>query len=275
MVTTARRCIGGGIPEEDIVASRRKIGFWFRLVVALLRPPMMVLTKRDWRGGEMIPRTGGVVLATNHVSHFDPIAFAHFGYDNGRVPRFLGKSELFKVPVIGAIISRLGQIPVYRRSYDASQAYRAAVDAVRRGECVIFYPEGTISRDPDRWPMTGKTGAARVALATGVPVIPVAQWGPQDVLAPYSKRFRFFPRKTMHMQAGPPVDFSEFADRPITNETLRDATEKIMTAITEQLQKIRGGQPPGVRFDMRRAGMPETGDPHGPDKTRRSEESDP
>jgi 1-acyl-sn-glycerol-3-phosphate acyltransferase len=109
--------------------------------------------------------------------------------------------------------------------------------------------------------MTGKTGAARVALTTGVQVIPVAQWGPQEVLSPYSKRFHFFPRKTMHMQAGPPVDFGEFAGQPINNENLRAATEKIMTAITEQLEKIRGEQAPAERFDMRSAGVPETGDP--------------
>jgi 1-acyl-sn-glycerol-3-phosphate acyltransferase len=253
--------VDGPALEEETSVSRRKIGFWFRLVVVLLRPPLMLLTKRDWRGAEMIPQTGGVVLAANHVSHFDPVAFGHFVYDNGRLPRFLGKAEVFQVPVIGWIITQLGQIPVYRKTDDASQAYRAAVDAVRRGECVIFYPEGTISRDPNLWPMTGKTGAARVALTTGVPVIPVAQWGPQDVLSPYSKRFRFFPRKTMHMQAGPPVDFDEFAGQPVSSENLRAATDKIMTAITEQLEKIRGEQAPAERFDMRKAGVPETGDP--------------
>lgn len=244
-----------------MLVTRRKTGFWFRLAAVLLRPPLTLLTKKDWRGTEMIPKAGGVVLAANHVSHFDPLAFAHFVYDNGRLPRFLGKAEVFEVPVIGWIVARLGQIPVYRKTHDASQAYRAAVDAVRRGECVIFYPEGTITRDPNLWPMTGKTGAARVALTTGVPVIPVAQWGPQEVLPPYSKRFHFFPRKTMHMQAGPPVDFDEFAGQQVTNETLRAATEKIMTAITEQLEKIRGEHAPTVRFDMRSAGVPETGDP--------------
>lgn len=241
--------------------SRRKVGFWFRVVVILLKPPLMVLTKRDWRGAEMIPSSGGCVLVANHISHFDPLAFAHFVYDNGRIPRFLAKAEVFTVPVIGRIIAKVGQIPVYRRSYDASHAYRAAVEAVRRGECVIIYPEGTITRDPGLWPMTGRTGAARVALTTGVPVIPVAQWGPQEILAPYAKRFRFFPRKTMRMQAGPPVDLSEFAGRPLSTAVLRDATEKIMAAITEQLEKIRGEQGPAVRFDARSAGLPETGDP--------------
>ena len=80
------------------------------------------------------------------------------------------------------------QIPVYRMTTDASQAFDAAVEAVQEGECVVVYPEGTITRQPDLWPMTGKTGAARIALAAGVPVVPVAQWGAHQILAPYAKR---------------------------------------------------------------------------------------
>ncbi|GAA4952343.1 hypothetical protein GCM10023238_18410 [Streptomyces heliomycini] len=80
-----------------------------------------------------------------------------------------------------------GQIPVYRESTDALSAFRPAIDAVERGECVAFYPEGTLTRDPDGWPMTGKTGAARVALQTKCPVIPVAQWGANELLPPYAR----------------------------------------------------------------------------------------
>src|SRR5215475_6311998 len=182
------------------------MGPWFRGVVVVLRPPLMAVTKRDWQGAELIPKEGGIVLVTNHVSHFDPIAFGHFVYDAGRFPHFLAKSGVFKIPVLGRIIGKLEQIPVYRLSTDAPQAYRDAVAAVERGEAVIIYPEGTITRDPDLWPMAGKTGAARVALATGAPVIPIAQWGPQTVLSPYKKKFAVLPRKTMHMRVGPPVD---------------------------------------------------------------------
>jgi len=198
---------------------------------------------------------------TNHVSHFDPLVFAHFLYDNGRLPRFLGKAAIFRVPLIGTILRGARQIPVYRESADAAKAYTAAVDAVRQGECVAIYPEATISRDPELWPMIGKTGAARVALVTGAPVIPIAQWGAQDVLSPYGKRLRLLPRKTMHVTAGPPVDLSEFADHPIDAETLRLVTEKIMTAITVLLEDIRDEPAPAVRFDPRAAGLPAIGDP--------------
>jgi 1-acyl-sn-glycerol-3-phosphate acyltransferase len=241
--------------------TRRRIGFWYRVAVVLLRRPLLLLTKRDWHGDEHLPREGGFVAVTNHVSHFDPLVFAHFLYDNGRLPRFLGKAAIFRVPLIGTILRGARQIPVYRESADAAKAYTAAVDAVRQGECVAIYPEATISRDPELWPMIGKTGAARVALVTGAPVIPIAQWGAQDVLSPYGKRLRLLPRKTMHVTAGPPVDLSEFADHPIDAETLRLVTEKIMTAITVLLEDIRDEPAPAVRFDPRAAGLPAIGDP--------------
>jgi 1-acyl-sn-glycerol-3-phosphate acyltransferase len=251
--------------------TRRRIGFWYRLAVVLLRRPLLVLTKRDWHGAEHLPDTGGFVAVTNHVSHFDPLAFAHFLYDNGHLPRFLGKAAIFRVPLVGTILRGARQIPVYRESADASKAYTAAVDAVRAGECVAIYPEATITRDPGLWPMVGKTGAARVALVTGAPVIPIAQWGPQDVLSPYGKRLRLLPRKTMHLEAGPPVDLTEFEGRATDAETLRLVTEKIMAAITVLLEDIRGEQAPTVRFDPRATGLPRTGDPRRIDPgTRRS-----
>jgi len=255
--------------------AREQAEFWYRFAAAILRPLLMVLTKRDWRGAEHIPREGGVIVCPNHISYFDPLSFAHFVHDRGRTIRFLAKEVLFRIPVVGRIIAGAGQIPVYRGSRDAALAFRDAVAAIRRGECVAIYPEGTVTRDPDRWPMVGKTGAARVALATGAPLIPIAQWGPQEVLAPYSKRLRLFPRKTMHVVAGPPVDLSEFADRDVTPELLRAATEKIMAAIGALLAEIREEQPPAVRFDMRTQSLPETGNPNKPKPKRDSGERRP
>jgi 1-acyl-sn-glycerol-3-phosphate acyltransferase len=242
--------------------TRRRIGFWYRLAVVLLRPSLLVFTRRDWQGAEHVGRDGeGVVVVTNHVSHIDPLTFAHFLYDNGRTPRFLAKIGLFKVFFVGSVLRGADQIPVYRESVDAAKAYSAAVDAVRRGECVAFYPEATLTRDPDLWPMVGKTGAARVALATGAPVIPVAQWGPQLMLAPYGRRLHLLPRKLIHVKAGPPVDLSEFMGKEIDAELLRAVTAKIMAAITGLLEDLRGTPAPPVRFDPRREGTPLTGNP--------------
>lgn len=245
------------------MADQRR-GWAFALVVVLVRRPLMWLTKRDWRGAENIPVSGGCLVVANHVSEFDPVPFGHFVYDNGRLPRYLGKAEVFAVPIVGSILRSAGQIPVYRKSADASKAFGAAVAAVNRGECVVVYPEGTISREPDLWPMVGKTGAARIALTTGCPVIPAAQWGPQDLLAPYARKPDLFPRKTMRVQVGAPVDLGDLAGRAITRAALREATERIMAAITRQLEQIRGEVAPTRRFDPRIAGVAEIGNPHRP-----------
>ena len=240
------------------VRSGKKLGFWYVLAIGLLRPGMLGLTKRDWRGtehlrAEILPdgSQAPIVVCPNHISWFDPLESAHFLYDNGRPPRFLGKEAVFHIPVAGRIITGAGQIPVYRETADAAASVAAAIAAIEQGECVVVYPEGTITRDPDLWPMTGKTGAARIALTTGAPVIPVAQWGAQEVIGPYRKEFRLLPRKVMRVTAGPPVDLDDLRGHVLDAATLREATERIMSAITALLEDIRGEAAPAERFDLR------------------------
>jgi 1-acyl-sn-glycerol-3-phosphate acyltransferase len=222
--------------------------------MVILKPPMTVFTKRDWRGTEHLLVDGalesGIVVSTNHISWFDPLEMAHVLNDNGRPPRFLGKESVFRVPVVGRIIAGAGQIPVYRESRDAYQAVRAAIAAAEAGECVVVYPEGTISREPSLWPMRGKSGAVRIALAADVPLVPAAQWGAQEVIGPYRKELRLLPRKTMQVRFGPPVDLDDLRGRPLDATTLDAATERLMDAITELLEQIRGEQAPPERFDI-------------------------
>jgi 1-acyl-sn-glycerol-3-phosphate acyltransferase len=188
----------------------------------------------------------------NHLSWYDPLVAAHFVNDNGRPVRFLAKAEIFKIPVLGAILKSAGQIPVQRGNSDAAAgSLRAAFSAIEDKQCVVIYPEGTLTRDPQLWPMTAKTGAARIALTTGAPVIPAAQWGPQEVLSPYSKRPKFFPRKTMHVWAGPEVDLDDLRALPVSAATLREATERIMRDITKILATQRDEVPPAVPLDRR------------------------
>lgn len=233
--------------------ARRELGVWFRVAVAVLRPFMVVFTKQRWQGAEHLPPAGGAIVCSNHISHFDPLTLAHFLYDNGRIPRFFAKASLFRVPLVGLVLRSSGQIPVYRDSQDAVHALSAAVAAVRRGECIALYPEGTLTVDPAIWPMTGKTGAARIALMTGAPLIPVAQWGPQQVL-PRGGRFpRLLPRRTMHVVAGPSIDLTAFADREVNAQVLAEATELIMSTITALLAPVRGEAEPAVRMQRMRA----------------------
>ena len=231
----------------------------YRFVAGVVRPVVRRVTTQDWSGHEHFPREGGFVVCPNHISYVDVFAFAHFVYDSGREPYLLGKESVFRIPVIGRIFAKAGMIPVYRESGQAAQAFRAAIEAVRAGKCVAVYPEGTLTRDPDLWPMSGKTGAARIALETRCPVIPVAQWGPQEILGRYQKKMRLFPRKVMHVRAGPPVDLSDLYDVPVSAPVLREATERIMAAITRELEVLRGEKAPETRFDARQHGVPVIG----------------
>jgi len=233
--------------------SRRRIGFWYRLAAVIAKPPLIVLLKRDWRGIEHIPAEGGFLTAVNHNSHLDPFAYAHFQYNTGRIPRFLAKSGLFKPPFIGAVMRGTGQIPVFRASTDAATAFRAAVAAVNDGECVVFYPEGTLTRDPAMWPMTSKTGVARVAMLTKAPVIPIAQWGANELLPPYAKKPRLLPRKTHKVLVGPPVDLSAYYGQEPTAEVLRAVTDTIMMAVTGLLAELRGEPAPAALYNPRAA----------------------
>ena len=233
----------------------------YKFIVLWLRPLLRALTRRRWLGQDNLPRAGGFVAAPNHVSYYDPFVVALFLYDSGRPPFFLGKEAVFRIPVLGKLVGWSGQIPVYRGTGRAADAYRAAVAAVDAGKAVVVFPEGTLSRDPDGWPMVGKTGAARIALQTGKPLIPIAQWGAQEVLPTYSTKPRFFPKKTVTAIAGPAVDLDDLRGRPIDAALLREATERVMAAITVLLEDLRGEQAPSERFDPRSAGVPETGKP--------------
>jgi 1-acyl-sn-glycerol-3-phosphate acyltransferase len=235
--------------------SRRRIGFWYRLAAVIAKPPLIVLFKRDWQGMEHIPADGGFITAVNHNSYLDPLSYAHFQYNTGRVPRFLAKAGLFKPFFVGTMLRGTGQIPVFRETTDAANAFRAAVDAVNSGECVAFYPEGTLTRDPAMWPMVSKTGIARVALLTKAPVIPVAQWGANEAVPPYAKdkRVRLLPRKTLRVLAGEPVDLSAYYGQDPTPDVLRAVTETIMLAVTALLADIRQEAAPEALYDPRKA----------------------
>jgi 1-acyl-sn-glycerol-3-phosphate acyltransferase len=108
------------------VAKARRLqeprGWAFGFCVAVAEPPLLLLTKRRWEGGENIPARGGCILAANHVSHLDPFTCAHFVYSWGRIVRFLAKAEIFDLPVLGRIVRNAKQIPVYRLTSNASQS---------------------------------------------------------------------------------------------------------------------------------------------------------
>lgn len=204
----------------------------------------------DWGPATHLPATGGVIVVPNHVSNADPVVVAHYLVWNGRWPRFLAKEELWRMPVISRIVAGTGQIPVRRGAADASAPLAVAQAALAAGECVLVYPEGTITTDPDGWPMTAHTGAARLALATGCPIVPIGQWGAQKLLGGKRPAWpRLVPRPTLSLRTGPPVPASDLD--PDDPASVAELGRRTMAALTALVAGIRGVEAPPERFDPR------------------------
>ena len=181
----------------------------FVVVAGIVRPVMNLLMNKKWEGTDRLP-AGGFIAAPNHCTEIDPLIVGHLLYNNKRAPHFLAKAGLFKVPVLGWVLRATKQVPVERSTAGANRSLQVAQEIVAEGGAIIIYPEGTLTRDPDLWPMKGHTGAARLALEGGIPVVPIAHWGAHEVFPRYAKRFHIFPRKTSRVVVGDPVDLSPY-----------------------------------------------------------------
>jgi 1-acyl-sn-glycerol-3-phosphate acyltransferase len=227
---------------------RPKAGFWIRLCVIVLYPLSGVLFRIRFRHLERVPppESGGVIIAINHISMIDTIVMARLIWQSGRVPRFLIKSSLFHTPGLAWVVHGAEQIPVYRGTSNAAESLKDAVSALDRGEAVIFYPEGTVTSDPDQWPMQAKTGIARlVLLSPKTPVVPVGQWGAQR--RPSVPWWRKLNRRTCAASVGLPLDLSDYTGREPNAETLREITDLIMHEVRTQVAEMRN-QPAPAHF---------------------------
>ncbi|OLT14239.1 acyl-phosphate glycerol 3-phosphate acyltransferase [Pseudonocardia sp. CNS-139] len=231
---------------------REKGGFWLNLAAAAVYPTAWLVGRARYEGREHIPATGGVLVVANHISHLDPLYSGILVHSSRRVPRFLAKHSLWRVPVLGRVLSGSGQIPVYRDSADAQQSLRDATRALEAGKAVVIYPEGTITRDPQGWPMLARTGVARLALSADVPVLPAVHWGTREVLDKYHRKFRPLPRKPITVRCGPPVDLSAHRGRPVDAPLLREVTDMLMAQVRDLLAEVRG-EPAPVDFYRRGA----------------------
>ncbi|MFF1633793.1 lysophospholipid acyltransferase family protein [Leifsonia sp. NPDC058248] len=232
--------------------------FW--VLAGIIIPLFSILARFRIVDGQKLPRRGAFVVAPNHYTEIDPVAVGIVTWHLGRMPRFLAKGSLFRVPVLGWFLRKSGQVPVERAgSPRGSAPLKAAQQIVDDGRIVIVYPEGSLTRDPDLWPMRGKTGAARMALEHDIPVIPMAHWGTQQVMARYAKKISLFPRKTITVKVGDPVDLSVFRGRNLDAATLTEATAVIMDAVTALLEDLRGEKAPETRWNPAEHDQKETG----------------
>ncbi len=201
-------------------------------------------------GVENLPDKEGFILAPNHISNLDPVAVWYAMATHGYQVRMMAKKEMLSIPLVGAWFRSIGLVPVDRHSHPGA-SLDVAAQLLADGQCIGLYPEGTLTREPNYWPMKMKTGAARLALDTHAPVIPVAQWGMQDVMARYSKRISLKAHQPTRMDILRPVDLSDLyseqgsQDRDAVNE----ATRRIFTAITAGVEALRGGAAPATPFD--------------------------
>ncbi|GLI28625.1 1-acyl-sn-glycerol-3-phosphate acyltransferase [Agromyces rhizosphaerae] len=238
--------------------SERSRPSFFWLLAGLLLPPMSAMIRLRFHG-EKLPAQGAFVLAPNHYSEIDPVVMGVATWHLGRLPRFLAKASLFRVPVVGWFLRTSGQIPVERAGSRSHTALRAAQELVAKGRMVVVYPEGSLTRDPELWPMRGKTGAVRIALEQDIPLIPVAHWGTQELMPRYGKKLHPFPRKTIDVAVGKPIDLSAFAGGTPDQAKLAAATAVVMDEIAELLAGLRDEPAPLERWDPTKQGQTETG----------------
>ncbi len=188
---------------------------------------------------DRIPTTGPAIIACNHISYLDPLTNGDAVVRAGRRPRFLAKEDLFRIPVVGRALRGAGQIPVSRGKRDRSSLDRA-VAALERGEVIVVYPEGTVTKREDGLPMEGKTGTARLALQSGAPVIPMASWGSQAVWQKSGKGSLKLGRP-IWTTVGHPVELPVVPDGE--QPPLRELTVQVVDAITELVLDLRERYP--------------------------------
>ncbi len=212
------------------------------------------------KGKENVPKTGAYILAGNHVTYLDALAVAYMTFFKlKRGPHFLAKGPLFNVPVLGPMLRSVGQIPVYRNGRVNAEPMDAAKMFLKAGHVITIFPEGTLTRDPEGWPMKGRPGAVRLALETDVPIIPLGQWGTEVVMPTYGKKFLPQPWRSCRIIIGKEVNLDKYRNRKLSNTELLEATDLVMQEILKLTAEVRGEKAPKQLYDPRAEGQPTTG----------------
>lgn len=214
------------------------VAWWVAFLVC--KPALILVRRRDWRGLDQIPPSGGVVLAANHVSHVDPLLIAEMVLAQGRTPAFLAKSSLFGEGIVGRWFRAAGHVEVDRSH--GGDGFGAALTALRGGALLVVYPEGSITKDRDGRLLNLKTGAVRLALESGAPLIPVAQRGAQDILPAYSRRPRLLKRPIVTIDVGRPLNLTDLRQRGLEPEAVRDGTRRLADTLGQMVEELEGGQ---------------------------------
>ncbi|MDC4232780.1 1-acyl-sn-glycerol-3-phosphate acyltransferase [Actinomyces sp. B33] len=223
---------------------------FYRFAQTVLTPIMAPWVRIEATGEEHLPADGGFLLVANHLSNVDPLCLCWYFMGRGTAVRFLAKKSMFAVPVFGRVIAGMGLIPV-DRDVSPGAVLEPTRRALRAGEVVGIYPEGTLTREPDEWPMAFKSGAARLALDTGVPVIPLSQWGAQDIQGRYDSTIDLRPGRRIRYRFGAPVDLSDLMGEQGSSDrkAVAEATARLHAAVTSGVEELRGRKAPDRVWD--------------------------
>lgn len=192
---------------------------------------------------------GPVIVISNHASYADGLLLALACRRMGRSIRLLATGGVFRAPILGFLARRVGFIPVERGSASAADSLELAAEALAAGETVGIFPEGRTTRDPNLWPERSKTGAVRLALDTGVPIVPIAMVGTHRVLPrrrPALALIRnLILRPEVLVEVGEPIDVVALAgSEPVTPERVRRVADRVMAELVELVAALRGETPP-------------------------------
>ena len=224
----------------------------YRALIRTVRALLHLCSRRRTEGAELLPATGPVIVVGNHVSVVDALVLGAAVARRGRRVRMLATAGVFRVPVLGALLRSAGFVPVHRWSSDPASALAPARTALAAGQCVGLYPEGAITRHPDLWPARGKTGVVRLALDTGAPVVPLAQWGTHRLVGGEGSRWKALltplTRPRIGVRVGAPMDLRALLGvscaADATAEQLRTGADAVMAALVAELAVLRGEPAP-------------------------------
>lgn len=229
----------------------------YRRLAPILHHLLTPVCRRDWDDFPSLPKTGPAIIVSNHLSSFDAVTVVDYVLYHGRMAYFLAKGGLFKLPVLGRLLRAIDQVPVYRGTHLAGGALVEAARRLEAGKVVVIFTEGTTCRDPELWPFAVKTGAARLAIATGAPVIPIGHWGTSTICpdnAGPQREPHPIPRPWVRFRSGPAVDLSAFGRDPSDRAMVRAAATTILGAIVAQVERARGETAPALRWNPKTKG---------------------
>ena len=218
------------------MAGRGDLNGWWRLGILVVGLAWRLLFRTRVEGVERVPATGPAILAANHVSGMDGVALALVtGKLARRMTRFLVAAEFFGKIWFGWALRLYRQIPL-RRGQGDLPAIEEALATIRGGALAGIFPEGTVNADPDAGVRRGRRGVARIALATGAPVVPVGLWGTQHRWPKSGLHLRRPWRPAFAVAYGEPIPAGGDPDAP---EDVQLFAGQIMAAIAKQADRAR------------------------------------